>query len=95
MLECIIPKAKHCKVYISINSRFIFNKLGKCVFVLLKDKQNVKFGGVVRCELYLHFDYVFSCIYMTQMLDSHLIHQYYTNPPFCNVLQIMTEKSRK
>ena len=26
---------------------------------LLEDKQNVKFGGVVQCELYLHFECVF------------------------------------
>ena len=26
---------------------------------LLEDKQNVKFGGVVRCELYMHFECVF------------------------------------
>ena len=32
---------------------------------------------------------------MTQMLDSHHIHQHYTNPLFCNVLQIMTDKSSK
>ena len=29
------------------------------------------------------------------MLDSYLIQQYYTNLPFCNVLQIMKEKSSK
>ena len=29
------------------------------------------------------------------MIDSHLIHQYYTNPPFCNVLQIMNENQAK
>ena len=29
------------------------------------------------------------------MPDSHLIHQYYTNPPFCNVLQIMNENQAK
>ena len=35
---------------------------------------------------------VFSCICITQMLDSHPIHQYNTNPQFCNVLQILKEK---
>ena len=29
------------------------------------------------------------------MLDSHPIHQYYTNPSFCNVLQIMNENQAK
>ena len=29
------------------------------------------------------------------MLDSHPIHQYYTDPQFCNVLQILKEKSIK
>ena len=26
---------------------------------LLEDKQNAKFWGVVQCELYMHFEYVF------------------------------------
>ena len=34
----------------------------------------------------------FSCIYITEMLYSHPIRQYYTNTPFCNVLQILKEK---
>ena len=38
---------------------------------------------------------VFSCIYITQILYSYLIHQYYTNPPFCNGLQIMNENQAK
>ena len=29
------------------------------------------------------------------MLDSHPIHQYYTNLPFCNVLKIMNENQEK
>ena len=29
------------------------------------------------------------------MLDSHPIHQYYTNPSFFNVLQIMNENQAK
>ena len=29
------------------------------------------------------------------MLDSNPIHQYYTNPSFCNVLQIMNENQEK
>ena len=29
------------------------------------------------------------------MLDSHPIHQYYINPSFCNVLQIMNENQAK
>ena len=29
------------------------------------------------------------------MLDSHPIHQYYNNPSFCNVLQIMNENQAK
>ena len=29
------------------------------------------------------------------MLDSHPIHQYYTNPSFCNVLEIMNENQAK
>ena len=62
---------------------------------LLEDKKNIKFRGVVQCELYMHFLVCFSCIYITEMLNSHPIHQYYTNPPFCNVLQIMKEKSSK
>ena len=37
----------------------------------------------------------FSCIYITQMIDSHLIDQCYTNTPFCNVLQIMNENQAK
>ena len=55
VLELIIPEEKHCKISISMDSCFIFNKLGTCVFVLFEDKKNVKFGGVVRCESYLHF----------------------------------------
>ena len=27
--------------------------------LLLEDKQNVKFGGVVRCELYMHYVCIF------------------------------------
>ena len=49
-------------------------------------------GGVVRCELYMYFECVFH-VFITQMLDSHLIHQCYTNLSFYNVLQI--EKSSK
>ena len=26
---------------------------------LLENRQNIKFGGVVRCESYLHFEFVF------------------------------------
>ena len=29
------------------------------------------------------------------MLDSHLIHQYYTNPSYCNVLQNINENQVK
>ena len=64
-------------------------------FFFIEDKQNIMFRGVVQCELYMHFLVCFSCIYITQMLDSLPIHQYYTNPQFFNVLQIMKEKSSK
>ena len=37
----------------------------------------------------------FACIYITQMQDSHLIHQYYTDPPFSYVLQNYEKKSNK
>ena len=43
----------------------------------------------------LAFIECFACIYITQMQDSHPIHQYYTNPPFSYVLQNYEKKSSK
>ena len=61
---------------------------------LLEEKPNVKFGGVVRCELYLQFECVFRVfIYNSNSRFTH--YQYYTNPLFCNVLQIMNENQTK
>ena len=40
----------------------------------LEDKQNVKFGGVVRGELYIHFECAFHVFSITQMPHSHPIH---------------------
>ena len=58
MLECIIPEAKHCNAYISMDPRFFFLIISWEIvsLLMLKDKQNVKFGGVVRCELYMYYE---------------------------------------
>ena len=58
MLECIIPKAKHCNTYISMDPRFLMSWEIVSLF-LLEDKKNVKFRGVVRRELYMHFECAF------------------------------------
>ena len=59
MLECIIHNAKHCKDYNSMDPCIILISWEIASLFFLEDKQNVKFGGVVRCELYLHFECVF------------------------------------
>ena len=43
----------------------------------------------------LAFIKCFTRIYITQMQDSHPIHQYYNNPPFSYVLQNYEKKSSK
>ena len=61
MLECIIHEAKHCNAYISMDPRFFFS-WEIVSLLLLDDKQNVKFRGVVRCELYMHYECIFHVI---------------------------------
>ena len=63
--------------------------------LLLEDKQSVKFGGVARCELYMHYECIFHVLAQLECLIHILSQPYCTNPPFYNVLQNMMEIQAK
>ena len=63
--------------------------------LLVEDKQNVKFRGVVRCELYMYSECISHVIAYLKYLIHTQIQPYYTNPSLYNILQDMMENQAK
>ena len=46
--------------YMSLHTHVLFlTSWENASLFLLENRQNIKFGGVVRCESYLHFEFLF------------------------------------
>ena len=83
MLECVIPEAKYCKVYSSMDSCFLSNKLENTFLSLLKDKKNVKFWGYLIGVNHISIYNMFLvCLCNLNARFTPLILKYYTNPLF-------------